>query len=260
MSDISNFSMKELYEVSLKTTYPMEFNGKQIIVGETVAFFDKIQLANFNEIKSYVTANGGFDNRAYVFWETTKEIRLQFTQGVFSKEQFALMSGAKMLGKNSLKVQISKRELRESDDNGEVILEQTPMTEPFVYDLLGNKIPYRLEGNIIKIETAYLDLIIDYTYLYNGNSDIMVVGQRLIEGFLELEGKTKIKDDITGKVKTGIIKIPKLKLMSNLSMKLGKNAAPLVGTFEAIGCPTGTKGNTTVMKLIFLDDDIDSDI
>ena len=48
--------------------------------------------------------------------------------------------------------------------------------------------------------------------------------------------------------------------MSELSMKLGQNATPLVGTFDALACPTGPRGNTVAMKLIFLDDDIDSDI
>lgn len=260
MSEILDFSMKELYEVSLKATYPMEFNGRNIAIGETVAFFDKIQVANFNEIKKYVTANGGFDNRAHVFWETTKEVKIQFTQGVFSREQFALMTGAKMLNKKQEKVQISKRETKETDENGELILDEVPFTAPFIYDIFGNKIEYKIDENKIMIDKTYTDLIIDYTYLYENKNDVLVIGQRLIEGFLELEGKTKIKDDVTGKVKTGIIKIPKLKLMSELSMRLGKNATPLVGTFDGVACPTGTKGNTVVMKLIFLDDDIDSDM
>jgi hypothetical protein len=38
---------KELYEVSLKATYPIEVGGKIIEPGETVAAFDRIQLANF---------------------------------------------------------------------------------------------------------------------------------------------------------------------------------------------------------------------
>ena len=33
---------KELYQVSLKTTYPIEMGSRSIEAGETVALFDKI--------------------------------------------------------------------------------------------------------------------------------------------------------------------------------------------------------------------------
>ena len=70
----SEFGLKELYEVSLKATYPIEVKGRIVEVGETIALFDKIQVANFQEIKKFVSANGGFDNRPRVWWEETKEI------------------------------------------------------------------------------------------------------------------------------------------------------------------------------------------
>ena len=56
----------------------------------------------FNEIKNTITANGGWDNRAHVWWTTTKEVDLSFTQGVFSKEQFSLLTGSKMLKKSPM--------------------------------------------------------------------------------------------------------------------------------------------------------------
>lgn len=48
--------------------------------------------------------------------------------------------------------------------------------------------------------------------------------------------------------------------MSELSMRLGRSASPIVGTFSAVGYPEGARGKEKVMELIFLDDDIDSDI
>ena len=47
----NELNFKELYEVSLKTTLPIEVGGEKIEAGETVAFFDKIQIANFQEVK-----------------------------------------------------------------------------------------------------------------------------------------------------------------------------------------------------------------
>ena len=48
------FSMKELYDVFLKTTYPIEIAGKQFEAGETLCVFDKVQISNFNEIKNRI--------------------------------------------------------------------------------------------------------------------------------------------------------------------------------------------------------------
>jgi hypothetical protein len=75
----SNLGFKELYDVSLKTTYKVEMDGRMLEVGETVAAFDKILIANFEEKKNFISANGGFDNRAHVWWEETKEIRVSLS-------------------------------------------------------------------------------------------------------------------------------------------------------------------------------------
>ncbi len=59
---------------------------------------------------------------------------------------------------------------------------------------------------------------------------------------------------------TGIIKIPKLKLMSGLSMRLGAQANPVVGKFSAVGVPVESRHNSYVMEVEFLNNDIDSDM
>lgn len=94
---MNNFGFKELYDVSLKATYPIELEGRIIEAGETIAVFDKIQLATLNEKKSSVSANGGYDNRSLVIWEETNEVQLRFTQGVFSRTLFALMSNSALI-------------------------------------------------------------------------------------------------------------------------------------------------------------------
>ena len=80
----NEFGLKELYDLTLKATYPIEMAGRKFEPGEVVARFDKIQIANFKEITSRVSANGGYDNRTHVIWEDPKEIQLNFTQGIFS--------------------------------------------------------------------------------------------------------------------------------------------------------------------------------
>jgi hypothetical protein len=88
----------------------------------------------------------------------------------------------------------------------------------------------------------------------------LVIGKQLTNGYFTLEGKTRVKDDITGQTKTGVLFIPKLKIMSDLSIRLGKNATPLVGELNAVACPVGSRGNSKIMEMIILNDDIDSDM
>ena len=94
---MTEFGLKELYEVVIKTTYPIEVSGKTLETGEVVASFDKIQIANIQEVKDSVAARGGWDNRGLVFWDSTREVHINFSQGIFSKRQFSLMTNAKLI-------------------------------------------------------------------------------------------------------------------------------------------------------------------
>lgn len=262
---MEQFSMKELYDVSLKSTYPMKIGNRDIEIGEKIAVFDKIQLANFNEIKQFRSANGGYDNRARVIWDDTKEIRFNFTQGIFSKTQLALMLNSKLISSanDSQPILVEKREILEVNEEGKVELKHIPLGNIFIYLKENfNKINFEEKTeNVLKInQPAYTEVVVDYQFEYKNKMEELIVGTQLTNGYLELEGKTRVKDDITGHTHTGIIKIPRLKLMSNLSMRLGENAGPLVGNFSAIGYPIGAKGNKKIMELFFLSDDIDSDM
>lgn len=258
----NNFGFKELYEVSLKTTYPIEMGGRKIEAGETIAVFDRIQLSTLDEHVSVKAARGGHGNQSWIWWEDTQEVSLLLTQGVFSQEHFALMSNSKMIvNEGNGTLEISKREILETDEVGACSLKYAPVGKVFIYDKnSGEKLEARVESNHVLTSFSYRDIIIDYNYLYNNKYTTLTVGQQLTNGFLSLEGKIRVKNDTNGQITTGIIKIPKLKLMSNLSMRLGQNAIPMVGTLEAIATPVGVRGQKKVMEIIFLDDDIDSDI
>ena len=259
----NDFGFKELYEVSLKATYPIEVGGNTIETGETIASFEKIQIANFQEIKNTYSSNGGFDNRAHIFWDSTKEIKINFSQGIFSKTQFALMTNAHFIENMGDEiVTINAREEYESDENGKIEVMRTLREPIFVYDkVTGKKIKdWARTDNIIYINEQYKSVIIDYNYDYNNGFTAMRVGKPLTTGYLSLTGKMRVKDDTTGKVVTGIIKIPKLRLMSDLSMRVGSDAIPQVGRLEAVAVPEGARGQSKVMEIIFLNDDIDADM
>ena len=48
--------------------------------------------------------------------------------------------------------------------------------------------------------------------------------------------------------------------MSDLSIRLGAQATPIVGNFVAEGTPVGSRGNTYVSEFFILGDDIESDL
>ena len=258
-----SLGLKELYEVSLKATYPIEVNGEIIETGETLAYFDNISLANFQEIKASAKSSGGYDNRTLIWWEETKEVKVSFSQGVFSKTQLALMMNAKMLSNEGPSVvSVHKIECLESDENGAFILKHIPNGQIFVYNkTTGKKIKeWTRTDNIVYINEHYQDVVVDYCYNYDNGYTILQFGQPFSHGVFSLTGKTRIKDDVTGKVTTGIINIPKLRLMSGLSMRLGNDAIPHVGRLDAVALPEGARGNKKVMEIIFLNDDIDADM
>ena len=256
-------SFKSLEDVRLKATYNMEINGRSIVPGEVIAHFDKIQLSNFNEVRDIVAARGGFGNRAHVFWETTKEIQFTFTQGVFSKTQFALLTNAKLITfQQDEPILLTMTEKLETNGSEQFYPSKEVYDELFVYnEATGEKYRwYHFDDYYVVENHPYTNLIITYRYIYNKGATSVYIGERLLNGFLELEGKTRVKDDTSGLVTTGIIRIPKLKLMSGLSIRLGAQANPVVGNFQAVGVPVGERHNSYVMEFDFLNNDIDSDM
>ena len=157
----------------------------------------------------------------------------------------------------------ARREFVESDEDSFINLKHTPVRDLFLYDAESYEqiTNYTIEDNIIAlVESPFKSVIVDYIYDYNNDANIFKFGQNLITGYVELEGRTRVKDDTTGHVVTGIIKIPRLKLMSNLSIRLGANAVPMVGTFSGTAVPVGSRGSTYITEFYILSDDIDSDL
>ena len=77
--------------------------------------------------------------------------------------------------------------------------------------------------------------------------------------YVTLEGRTRIKDDITGENHTAIIYIPKLKITSDFNLTLGQNAQPVVGKFSGTALSVGDKKQSRALEIYFLDEDIDRD-
>lgn len=255
-------SFKTLEEVHLKATYNMKIGDKEFEEGETIALFDKIQISNLTEFKDFVAATGGFDNRGHVFWERTQSLQLNFSQGVFSNTQFAILNNARVFNtQEGEPILVTTIEESESDQYGFFMPSKPLAGQMFVYDAeTGQKYSWYAHQNKYIADLPNKDLVLIYQYDYTNGATVLRIGQKFLNGFVSLEGKTRVKDDTSGLVTTGIIRIPKLKLMSGLSIRLGAQANPVVGNFSAVGVPVESRYNSYVMEFDFLNNDIDSDM
>lgn len=260
--NINEFGLKEIYDFSLKTTYNIEIGNRTFEKGETVAFFDKIQLINFKESVRASDAKGGYNNNIRVSWESAEAINFVFSQGVFSETQLAVGLNSRIYEKVSNSIIISQRELLESDENNKITLKNMPVNEIFIYNSsTGEKITdFTINEKVITLSAPYIKVVVEYGYLYKDAGTELQIGSQLMRGDLYAEGKVKIKDDITGTIRTAILRIPRVKLVSGMSIILGEKTSPLVGNFQLRGLPEGGRGKNTIMSLYFLNKDIDSDL
>ena len=260
----NEFGMQELYFVQLKSTYPIEIKGVQYAAGEVVAAFDKIQIANFQEINREVAAQGGYQNKKLVIWDRTEGVNLIFTQGVFSKTQLGLMNNARVLSIGEGKrIRIAQRDELETDSEGKITLTHVPIDSwIFVYNReTGEKLTGLtfIDEKTLQTPLVYKDVIVDYEYGYDNGADVELIGEEIFDGFLTLEGRSRIKDDITGETHTAIIYIPKLKITSDFNLTLGQNAQPMVGQFKGTALSIGGRKSSKALEIYFLDEDIDRD-
>ena len=258
------FGMQELYFVQLKSTYPIEIKGKEFAAGEVIAAFDKILIANFQEIHREAAAQGGYQNRKLTIWNRTEGVDLLFTQGVFSKTQLALMKNMKIISlEENQRVRIAQRDELETNDEGKITLTHEPINSwIFVYNKeTGEKLTGLsfVNQNTLQTPLIYKEVIVDYEYAYDNGADVSFVGEDVFDNYLSLEGRTRIKDDVTGETHTAIIYIPKLKITSDFELTLGQNAKPIVGKFKATALAIGERKQSKALEIYYLNDDIDEE-
>lgn len=114
----------------------------------------------------------------------------------------------------------------------------------FCYDQeTGKRIEnFQIYQNRLFFQESYRNIMIDYTFNYEDKIKVIEVGNRLFNGFLRLDGKMSVKDEKSGVVSTALLELPKIKLSSSLSMRLGKNYnSSTVSDFYFVGYPDESK-------------------
>ena len=121
----------------------------------------------------------------------------------------AILSDAKLVTESPNSLAIHQRELTESNEVGIISLRHSALlSEPvFIYNRAqGDKLSFTaIDDSHLQVESPYIDVLVDYSYTYTNSYRVLTVGQPLTRGFMSLEGKTRVKDDITGQTHTGLI-------------------------------------------------------
>ena len=270
---MDEFGIKELYDIAIKTTRPIQFCGRTYEEGEPLVFLERAQFGVVNENRIRVFARGGKENRRLIMWETTQPIQMQIQQGVISKENLSALTNNFLVEEVNQSIPFHKRIAPQlTDSNDEFIELELPhkpntLTKLFLYDDKNNKISkedYFINEEytklLVKNEEQYREIaefVVDSYFDETGH--VLSIGKDALRGYFRLEARTRVKDDIDGIEKTGIFVIPKMRIMSDLSIRLGDSINPFVYGFTFEGEPVGGYGESHVCDLVFLNEDLDAE-
>ena len=79
--------------------------------------------------------------------------------------------------------------------------------------------------------------LIDYYYEYEDEALFYSVQKERFNGLFTLEAKFYSKDENEGGNYTNVLWMPKVRIVSNINLRLGERADPTVSTFNIIGLP-----------------------
>lgn len=293
--------MKELYDVSLRLNKPAEIGGRQYGINESVLTFKTADIAQINEQKKEVQPRGGYGNDPLMFWDVDREMNFAITHGVLSPTSYALLSNSKLKvpARKSVCYQETVQTVEDMNHcyadlkyipnatadiigaqpnpdfmdlpqgrREELMLKPLPPSKIrwiYIYDE-ETGLPIRefeIYFNKVFFKKSYRKVMVDYTFTYEDKIQVIEVGNTLLNGYLRLDAKMSVKDENGGEVTTAILELPKIKLSSKLTMRLGKNYdSSTVSDFYFTGYPDENrprKEERTVAKITFLDRELTGD-
>ena len=285
------FGVKELYDVVLKAKVPMQFGSRRLEEGEPVLYFENINMSLLTERNSPIMARGGWSNMPRVIWEDRSEVTFSLTEGVMSSISMGILLSANMIEKQkniSMAIPIREGPFDLNEDGG-FYLKHFPILPPekkaFIYEYERNVGQKKVYGEIdkdisengkshfdsftgeyipyviIKKADATKQYIVDYYYEYKDEALIYLIQKERFNGLFTLEGKFYSKDENDGLNYTNLIYMPKVRVVSDISLRLGERADPTTSVFNIIGLPETTdESRNLIMKITRLNQDIDADI
>ena len=135
----------------------------------------------------------------------------------------------------------------------------------FSYDrnCIQEKKEFELQGNklIVKNGNPLEQYVIDYYFEYGEEALVYLIEKERFNGTFSLEAKFYTKDENDGLNSTNLLTMPKVRVMSNINLRLGERAEPTTSVFNIIALPEkGRMSKTLIMDIVRLGKDIDADI
>ena len=276
----------------------MNFGERYIEADEPVLYFDHIAMSMLSEQNRAIFARGGWENQPKVIWQDRSEVRFQMTQGVISQFGLGVLLGAKVAVKGTEKpILIHKKEGPFQFDIGETVpriyLEHWPVDssvkKTFIFDYDRDSVQRKIYGKRITgqykdplqpdKETPCIELydtkdlnpekmastdrkyVVDYYYEYGKEVLSYTLKKERFNGLFTLEGKFYSKDENEGMNYTNILYMPKVRIVSDINLRLGERADPTVSAFGIIGLPetVGDEQNL-IVEIQHLGEDLDAEI
>lgn len=287
------YGIKELYEVVLRAKTPMKFGSRYLEEGEPVLYFENVNMAVLNEKRTPIMARGGWANMPHVIWEDSSEVVFSLTEGVVSSISMGiLLSATTTEPSKGESLLVSKREGPfDLDDNNQLYLEHWPVgldkRKTFIFEyardvaqrkVYGKRIPGKVDPfddtkerpcievyedkQLTTLADATKQYIVDYYYEYEDEALIYTIQKERFNGLFTLEGKFYSKDENDGLNYTNLIYMPKVRVVSDINLRLGERADPTTSVFNIIGMPESSVGNrkSLILKITRLGQDIDAGI
>ena len=293
------FGHKELYEVVLRAKVPMQFGNRYIESQEPVLYFNNVNMSLLTEQDRPVFARGGWGNMPRVVWDERSEVQFQMIEGVMSSVGMSILLGANVLARQEEKpLYIHMKEgPMECSMNNVVQLKHWPAGMPdhkaFIFDYARDAIQQKMYGkfyisnsdqqklsneeitmdDILPRLAIYKDkncleaaendrkYVIDYYYKYEDEALSYLLEKERFNGLFTLEAKFYSQDENEGNRYTNILYMPKVRIVSNINLRLGERADPTVSTFNIIGMPeTVGEYKNLIVDITRLGQDIDADI
>ena len=286
------FGVKELYEVVLRAKVPMQFGSRFLEEGEPVLYFENITMSVLQQKTNAIMARGGWANLPRVIWEDRSEVQFVMQEGVMSSISLGVLLSANVTTQldNEGPLLINKREGPfEIQEDARIFLEHWPVEYPkrktFIYEYERDVAQKKIYGKRIEglddgfgVERPCLELyqdkaleekadinkkyIVDYYYEYGNEALIYTIQKERFNGLFTLEGKFYSKDENEGKNYTNLIYMPKVRVVSDINLRLGERADPTMSVFNIIALPETVSSNkqSLIMEITRLSDDIDGNI
>ena len=283
------FGIKELHEVVLRAKTPMTFGSRQLEADEPVLYFKNVSMSVLREPNRAIMARGGWANMPRVIWDQRSEVEFVLSEGVLSSVSMGIVLGcnvAQAAATEPVYVHKVTDPLTAvvDEDSGNIVVQIDDMHEPVLYpvkkgfvfeyygDVIQNKLYGRVEGRRDKLGRSIVSLwkdknfeipadkgkeyIVDYYYKYDDTALLYKMQKERFNGLFTLEGKFYSKDENEGLDYTNLLYMPKVRVVSDINLRLGERADPTVGTFNIIGLPESSNDSKSlILEIIRLNSD-----